>query len=123
MKYINRHVRKDICAGGPYLWLDLGIELLQSEYVAELQKIKNSISDSSLCCSEMFRLWLERQRTASWRNLIDALKQIDQNRLACNIEHLLTVEQTGEEASTVLDNNQQTFGQALLQGTHKGKFV
>ena len=79
------------------MWLDLGIELLQNEDVAELQRIKNSTSDCSLCCSEMFKLWLQREPRGSWRNLIDALKQIDQKKLACDIENLLSVGQTGEE--------------------------
>ena len=77
VKYINTHVRKPISTAGPEVWLDLGIELLQNEDVAELRRIKNSISDYNLCCSEMFKLWLEREPTGSWRNLIDALKQID----------------------------------------------
>ena len=31
VKYINRHVKENICAARPEVWLDLGIELLQEE--------------------------------------------------------------------------------------------
>ena len=83
------------------MWLDLGIELLQEEDVAALKTIKSKASDCTVRCSEMFELWLERQPKASWRNLIDALKQIHQDKLAFSIENLLSVKNTNEEASTV----------------------
>ena len=101
VKFLNRHVRENICAAGPEVWLDLGIELLQEEDIAALKTIKSNTSDCTVRCSEMFALWLERQPKASWRNLIDALKQIHQNKLAFSIENLLLVGQTSEEAGTV----------------------
>ena len=101
IKYFNRHVKENICAAGPEVWLDLGIELLQQEDIAALKTIKSNVSDCTVRCSEMFELWLERQPKASWRNLIEALKQIHQNKLAFNIEDLLSVRQTNEEVVTV----------------------
>ena len=102
VKYLNRHVKESICAAGPEVWLDLGVELLQQKDVIALKAIKNAHkSELAMCCSEMFELWLERQPKATWRNLIDALKQIHQNKLAFNIEDLLSARQTREEAGTV----------------------
>jgi len=43
------------------------------------------------CCSAMFQLWLDRQPTASWAQLIAALKQLQLNHLASQIESKLTV--------------------------------
>ena len=101
VKYLNRYVKQNICAAGPEVWLDLGIELLQQEDIAALKTIKCNISDCTVRCSEMFELWLERQPKASWRNLIEALKQIHQNQLAFKIEDLLSVRQTNEELEVV----------------------
>ena len=126
VKYINRHVKENICAAGPEVWLDLGIELLQEEDVAALKTIKSSVSDCTVRCSEMFTLWLERQPKATWRNLIDALKQIHQNQLAFNIENLLSVRQTREEAGKVdhilpiLPVDQLNFS-GMLVSTHNTK--
>jgi len=39
----------------------------------------------------MFQLWLDRQPTASWAQLIAALKQLQLNYLASQIESKLTV--------------------------------
>ena len=66
-----------------------------------MKTIKSSVSDCTVRCSEMFTLWLGRQPKATWRNLIGALKQIHQNKLAFSIEDLLLVGQTREEASKV----------------------
>ena len=101
VKFLNRHVKENICAAGSEVWLDLGVELLQEEDIAALKTIKSNVSDCTVRCSEMFQLWLERQPKASWRNLIDALKQIHQEKLAFSIENLLSVKKTSEEASTV----------------------
>ena len=114
IKYLNRHVKENICAAGPEVWLDLGVELLQQEDVAALKTIKSNISDCTVRCSEMFQLWLERQPEASWRKLIGALKQIRQDDLAFNIEDLLSVRQTSEEAdklNQILTADQPTLTQ------------
>jgi len=39
----------------------------------------------------MFQLWLDRQPTASWAQLIAALKQLQLNYLASQIKSKLTV--------------------------------
>ena len=91
VKYINRHVRKYICAAGSHVWLDLGIELLGDEDVAALSAIKSSnvSADREVCFSKMLTLWLERKPKASWRTLIEGLKQILQFKLASDIVDLL----------------------------------
>ena len=100
-KYFNRHVKDNICAAGPEVWRDLGVQLLQEKDIKALDMIRNNKANLAVCCSEMFRLWLGRQPKASWRKLIDALKQIHLNQLAFDVEGLLSVRQTSEEAGTV----------------------
>ena len=91
VKYINRHVRKNICAAGSQVWLDLGLELLEDEDTAELNAIQsnNKREDLEVCFSKMVRLWLKTKPNASWRSLIEALKQIFQHTLASDINGLL----------------------------------
>ena len=97
MRYINRHIKEEICASGAEAWLRLGTELLEEKDVKALYAIKSDSPECSMRCSEMFKLWLERQPGASWRRLIQALKQIDMNKLASDVEKLLVKEQTGEQ--------------------------
>ena len=73
------------------MWKDLGLELLGLESNNALGIIKNNNSDVRNCCSAMFQLWLDRQPAASWRRLIEALKQLQLNYLANQIELTLTV--------------------------------
>ena len=57
-------------------WHDLGIELLNSNDVGELKTIEAEYpSDVNKCCTKMFDLWLMKQPTASWNQLIEALRQ------------------------------------------------
>ena len=99
------------------MWLKLGVELLQDKDVAELEMIKINTTEINLRCSEMFKLWLNREPKASWRKLIDALKQIEQNKLVFDIENLLSVRQTNEETGTV--NQTLTSDQPTLE-QHNG---
>ena len=97
MKYINRYVKETVCAAGGEKWLLLGTELLNEKDTEALYTIKSSVTDCSVRCLEMFKLWLERQTRASWRCLITAMKQIHMNKLAFDIENLLLIEQRCEE--------------------------
>ena len=94
MIYINRYVNEKVCASGPETWLQLGIEMLDKKDVEALYAIKSDVSETSTRCSKMFRIWLERQPEASWRRLIMALKEIRMNKLAADVEKLLSAEQT-----------------------------
>ena len=85
---MNRHVRGPIGTK----WHDLGIELLDSSDVEELDTIEAEYpTDHKKCCTKMFSLWLRKQPTASWNQLIDALRQpgIELSTLAANIEQML----------------------------------
>ena len=92
MKYLNRYVG----ALGE-VWLQLGTELLDNKDVSALYAIRSDESKCTVGCSEMFKLWLERQPKASWRCLIKALKQINMIVLASNIERSLSIEPTSKE--------------------------
>ena len=100
------------------MWLKLGVELLQQKDVAALEAIKNNKTEITVCCSDMFKLWLDRVPKASWRNLIDALKQVQQNKLAFDIEDLLSVRQANEEIATV--NQTLTADQPTLTHNNGG---
>ena len=89
MKYLNEYVR----TGVGIKWYDLGIDLLDNDDVEELTIIQSQNSDNiNTCCTKMFQLWLSRQPTASWNQLIISLKKphIGLNYLATNIEHMLS---------------------------------
>ena len=86
LKCLNRHVRKSVGSS----WYDLGIDLLESNDVKELNIIRSQHSaDINTCCTEMFQLWLRKHPTASWNKLIDSLKYIDLNHLADEIAQML----------------------------------
>ena len=88
LKFLNRYVRGSVGAK----WHYLGIELLHSNDVGELNTIEAECpSDFNKCCIKMFDLWLKKQPTASWNQLIEALRQpgIDLGTLATKIEQML----------------------------------
>ena len=72
-------------------WYDLGIELLKSNDVNKLNEIRDKHRSNFNRCTAMFFLWLERQPTASWNQLLEALRldNIGLNTLAANIEKTL----------------------------------
>ena len=72
-------------------WYGLGIELLDPD-VEVLDTIEaEHPSDFNRCCTKMFNLWLKKDHTASWNQLIKALKQpgINLGTLAYKIEQML----------------------------------
>ena len=89
--FLNRHVREQLCAKSTEVWKDLGIELLGVGSNDALDVIKNSNGDVTERCAAMFQLWLDRQPTANWRQLIEALKQLQLNYLATQIESKLAI--------------------------------
>ena len=73
-------------------WHDLGIELLDPNDYENLDTIEaEHPSDLIKCCTKMFKLWLKKQPTASWNQLIEALRQpgIELGTLASKIEQML----------------------------------
>ena len=73
------------CDRNPQAWKDLGIELMPDS-AAELSTISANSNNVVTCCSSLFSLWLERQPKASWRQLIEALKNTGLENLATEIE-------------------------------------
>ena len=91
VKFLNRHVREQLCARSAQMWKDLGVILLGSENNDALEVIKNDNSNVMGRCSAMFQLWLDRQPSASWRQLIQALKELHLNYIAHQIESKLII--------------------------------
>ena len=75
-------------------WHDLGIKLLDSNdiNVQDLDRIEADHKlDLDKCCTKMFQLWLSKQPSASWNQLIEALRQpdIELHAVATKIERML----------------------------------
>ena len=67
----------------------MGLELLEQEDEETLNEIEtNNPSDVGNCCNEMFDLWL-RKCTATWDQLIQALREVEETTLATKIEGML----------------------------------
>ena len=89
VKFLNRHVREQLCAKSAQMWKDLGLKLLSTGSNDALEVIENNKSDVRDRCSAVFRLWLDRQPTATWRQLIQTLKRLHLNNIAHQIESKL----------------------------------
>ena len=60
-----------------------GIQLLENNDVKDLNIIeRNCPQDADKCCTIMFQLWLERNPSASWEDLIHALEIIGLKKVA-----------------------------------------
>ena len=113
IKYLHEHVKDNVCASGSEAWLLLGIQLLDQKDVSALYTIGSDVTECSVRCLRMFRLWLERQPEASWRRLITAMKKIHMDSLASDVEKLLLSEKTSKEIATV-DQQVLQEGQHIL---------
>ena len=92
-EYLNKYVRGKVCAAGANKWRDLGIVLMGQDAVTDLDVIRiNHPNDVEECCSRMFTKWRQRTPTASWKQLIEALKEVDLIQLASELEELSTQE-------------------------------
>ena len=49
---------------------------------------QNNQKDVSQCCTKMFQLWLENDASASWTDLLEALKIMELFDLVTKIEAL-----------------------------------
>jgi len=66
----------------------------------ELRKIEVANKhDVEKCCESLLTLWLQNQSNPSWKQLIDALKQVNLNRLAAEIERKLVSSQSNQLSS------------------------
>ena len=87
---LNQHVIKDIASK----WYEVGLQLQKDEIM--LREIETIYSnDDTECCKAMLQLWLIRKgHNATWNQLIEDLKSINEN-VASKIESkLLPLEDT-----------------------------
>ena len=79
-------------------WFLFGVML--SVPVCELNKIKSSVAQGEieLYKTHTFQYWLDRSPTASWKDVVRALEQIDHLRLASQVkEKYLLSQKTDSE--------------------------
>lgn len=89
-KFFNKYVREKVCAAGTNKWRDLGIVLMGQDAVAALGVIRtNYPNDVEECCSRMFTKWRQRTPNASWKHLIEGLREVSLTQLASELEKLL----------------------------------
>ena len=89
-KYLNKYVRGKVCAAGANKWRDLGIVLMGQDAATDLDIMRVDYpNDVKQCCSRMFTEWLQRTPMASWKQLIEALKEVELTQLANELEELL----------------------------------
>ena len=109
-QFLNKYVRTKVCAAGANKWRDLGIVLMGQDAADDLDVIKidhpNNVKD---CCTRMFKEWRETKPQASFRHLIDGLKEVNLIQLASEVEKLLipSVESCKEVKSAVPLNKRQ----------------
>ena len=71
-------------------WYELGVVLLDAKYQNELTIIEADIkNDAITCCRKMFTKWLNTDELASWEKLIKAVRIVQLNNVASDIEQSL----------------------------------
>ena len=81
------------------------------ENVNALDEIKaNNNANVTLCCSDMFNLWRQRQLKANWSQLIRALKEVKLNALADEIEKSLLPSEEQQHIELVQNMQQLNKG-------------
>ena len=67
---------------------------MEQDAVTALDVIgRNHPNDIEECCSKMFTKWRQRTPKASWKQLIEALKEVELTQLASELEELLISQQ------------------------------
>ena len=88
MQYLHSHVMDGLgtaCQRNPETWLYLGLKLMPDRE-KQLRKIHSSAGAKvTNSCVLLFDLWLQQPK-ASWRQLIEALKNESLDNLATQIE-------------------------------------
>ena len=86
LKLLNKYVRDKVAP----CWYDFGVELLENEYIEQLDIIeKNHPGDVQRCCSEMFKYWLQIDTEATWNKLTDSLVVIGKKVLAKKVKNVV----------------------------------
>ena len=71
-------------------WYNLGLQLLDPKYENELNTIEaDTRNDAATCCRKMFSNWLNTDEHASWNKLMRALRIVQLNNVANDIQLLL----------------------------------
>ena len=71
-------------------WYDVDLQLLEPKYENELNTIEaDTRNDTATCCRKMFSKWLNTDELASWDKLMKALRIVQLNAVASDIEQLL----------------------------------
>ena len=80
---------KIIAAIGPK-WYELGISLLDDDQLTQLEIIKSNDSEATRRCAAMLIYWLQSHSTATWYDLVEALKApgVELNNVATMVEAL-----------------------------------
>ena len=118
-KHLNKYVRGKVCAAGTDKWRDLGIVLMGQDAVTDLDIIRvdypNNVKE---CCSRMFTEWRQTTPKASWKQLIEALKEVKLTQLASELEELLipSVECCVEQDSKTSQQLEKQFSLQELEG-------
>ena len=73
-------------------WYDLGITLFNEEQESHLDVIKSNYTDKKTCCKEMLWYWLSTNTSATWEQLIEALRSpaVELPVVAADLEKMLT---------------------------------
>jgi len=79
------------CENNSEAWKDLGRVLIPGGDTALSAISINQHDDVTACCSSMLALWLEREPNPSWVQLISALRVINLNQIATEIERKLRI--------------------------------
>lgn len=76
-------------------WYRLGVELLEDNGTAELDKIRSCIWSRRNIdrCNEMFTVWLKKDPKPSWSKVITALNNVQLNAAAANVQRRYATEE------------------------------
>ena len=82
------------CESNSQAWKDLGAELIPDgddavRAIAVRAIAANNPNDLTKCCALMLDKWLEKEPKASWKQLIEALNEIELSSLAAEIKKKL----------------------------------
>ena len=85
VKQLNNHVRPKVSMK----WSDLGVELFGDADKVDIIK-RDHPNNAEMCCTEMFKVWLQRDNDPSWYKLVNALRapSVGLHALASDIEKL-----------------------------------
>ena len=83
----HRQIEDLVVGGVTTHWRSIGIQLLKNEDVNKLNTIASDFpGNHTRCCNEMFRLWFQSDKQATWKKLLDALEAVGLIALADDIK-------------------------------------